>query len=68
MYLYKLSEILGKKRVRVKQLSKNTGIGYTTLLALYHNRKANITVKTMDKILKNLNCSIDDIIEFRFDK
>jgi len=64
MFEYKLSEILGKKRLKIKQVAKETGISYVTLCKIYNNKPVNITLKVVDRLLNYLNCSVTGLIDF----
>ncbi len=60
----KLSELLGKKRIRMSELQKLTGLSHTTIINLYYNRSKNISFETIDKLCKALDCNIDELFEY----
>ena len=59
----KLSEILGKKRIRMSELQKLTGLSHTTIINLYYDRTKNISFETIDKICNALECSTQELFE-----
>lgn len=59
----KFSTILGVKRLRISDVSRNTGISRTTLTALYYGRGESISYKVLGKLCKYLNCNVGDILE-----
>ena len=59
----KLSEILGKKRIRMSELQKLTGLSHTTIINLYYDRTKNISFETIDKICNALECNTQELFE-----
>jgi putative transcriptional regulator len=59
----KLSEILGKKRIRMSELQRLTGLSHTTIINLYYDRTKNISFETMDKICDALEISLGELFE-----
>ena len=60
----KLSTLLGEKRMKMVELSKETGISKTTILNMYHDRVSMIKYSIISRICTVLECSIDDLLEF----
>lgn len=63
----KLSRILGEKRLKITQLSKETGIFRTTLTAIYYDRSEGISFGVLEKLCKYFNCKIEDLFEYKED-
>jgi putative transcriptional regulator len=63
-----LSKILGEKRINQKELSKNARIRPGTINAYYHNYIKRMNVADLIKICDTLNCSLDELIEYKPDK
>lgn len=59
-----LSLILGKKRIKMIDLSRKTGLNKNTILNLYHEKTSRIEFDVMDKLCKILNCQPGDILEY----
>ncbi len=60
----KLSEILGKKRLRMSELQRISGLSQATIINLYHNRTKNISFDTINKLCYALECNINDLFEY----
>lgn len=63
-----LSRLLGERRMTQKQLSQLTGIRANTINDLYHEIAISLKVEHLDKICEVLNCSIDELIEYKPNK
>lgn len=64
MIVNKLSEIMGRKRVRISTVAKETGLSRATVHSLYYDRTKHLTLKTMDQLCRYLGCQVGDIFEF----
>ena len=64
MILNKLSEIMGKRRINMSQLSRMTGLSRGAVFNIYHEKTSNIDFETMDKLCRALKCSVGDLFEF----
>ncbi len=60
----KLSEIMGKKRIKMSELQELTGLGINTIRKIYYNTGNNVSYSTLDKICEALDCKISDILEY----
>lgn len=68
MITNKLSEITGRKRIKMSEISRMTGIGYSTIQRLYNNQVNRIEFDVLNKLCNYLECSPNDILEFTPDK
>lgn len=57
-----LRVLLAKKRLKVSDLAKDTGISKTTLTNLYYERTKNPDSQTLLKLSKALGVTIDEIL------
>lgn len=64
----KLSEIMGRKRINKAELSRHTGISYSSVKNLYYDRTKGIEYETLNKLCNYLECTPNDILEFTPDK
>lgn len=64
----KLSEILGKKRIKMSELQDLTGLGVNTIRKIYYNTGNNVSYNTLNKICLALDCKLSDILEYIPDK
>ena len=60
-----LSQILGKKLIKITQVAKDTGISRTTLTNLYYKRSKAISGDVLHKLCDYLNCSVSDLLEVK---
>jgi putative transcriptional regulator len=54
MITNRFSEILGKKKIKIADVIKHTGLTRPTLTALYYDSGNGINFETMDKLCKYL--------------
>jgi len=59
----KLSEILGRKRIRMSELQKMTDLSQTAIINLYYNKTKSVSFETMNKICNALECNTQDLFE-----
>ena len=64
MITNKLSEILGRKRMTMAELSRKTDIGYSTIQRLYYDRLQSVEIAVLDRLCIALDCSPNDIFSF----
>ena len=65
MITNKLSEIAGRKRMSIAEISRLSGIGYSTVQRLYNDTVLSIEIKNLDKLCFALDCTPNDIFEFK---
>ena len=61
----KFSMLLGKRLVKISEVSRETGISRTTLTSLYYKKSTKISFDVLDKLCSYFECSISDIIELK---
>lgn len=59
------STILGRKRLKISTVAKETGISRTTLTNLYYGRSKQVTLDVMNKLCSCLNCDVGELFEFK---
>lgn len=50
MIVNKISEIMGKHRIRVEDIVRGTGLARNTVRGLYHNNVKRVDFDTLDKL------------------
>lgn len=55
--------ILAKKRLKVADVARETGLSKSTLTALYYERSKNLTFETLQKVADFLEVTIDDLLK-----
>lgn len=58
-----LSRILGEKKLKISDVSRDTGINRGTLTRLYHETAERIDLDVLDQLCKYLGCEVGDILE-----
>lgn len=58
-----LSEMMGRKRLKITQLAVLAGVNKNTVLNLYHDASTRIEFQVMDKLCVALNCQPGDLFE-----
>ncbi len=59
MILNKLSEIMGRKRIKMSELARMTG-----LFEFYHDKNKVVKLDTLNKFCWALECRVEDILEY----
>ncbi|EQC73337.1 HTH DNA binding protein [Streptococcus sp. HSISS2] len=62
IYENNLRVLLAKKRLKVSDLAKGTGIAKSTLTALYYERTKRPDITTLQKVANFLNVTIDELM------
>lgn len=62
-----LNEVLGKKRMKMSELSELSGVNKNSILSLYHNRSRRIDLDVMEKLCKALDCDLTELLRYTKD-
>lgn len=60
----RLSTLLGKRRIKMAELSRMTGVSKTTINAMYHDRVRKIDYGVLERICMALDCGLSDVLEY----
>lgn len=60
----KLSEILGRKRIKMSELQRLTGLSQSAVIKLYYNKTKSVSFDTMNKLCNALECNTQELFEF----
>ncbi len=63
MIINHLSEIMGRKRLKVSDVVAGTGLAINTVSGLYHDRVKRVDLDTLDKLCDFLEVEIGEILE-----
>ncbi len=55
---------MGKKRIRISEMQRLTGLSESTIRRVYYDTTNNISYNTMDKICKALDCNTQELLEY----
>ena len=56
-----LSEILGRRKLKVSELSRETGVNRGTLDRLYYDKTQRIDLEVIEILCKHLECSLEEL-------
>lgn len=59
-----LSELMGKKKLKIADLARETGLHRNTITLLYKEEAARIELDAMEKLCIYFNCTVGDLFEF----
>ena len=60
----KVSDLLGKHKMSMKELADKTGIRPNTISNLYYEQAKRIEVSQIDALCEALDCDVSDIFEY----
>ena len=58
-----LSRILGEKKLKISDVSKDTGINRGTITRLYQETAVRVEFEVLEKLCVYLNCDITELLE-----
>lgn len=58
-----LSRIMGEKKLKISDVSRDTGINRGTLTRLYQETAERVDLLVMDQLCEYLSCSVGDLFE-----
>ena len=64
MIVSRLSRLLGERRMSLLELQRRTGVPYSSLHPLYHDRATRYDGRTLDRLCRALDCGVADLLEF----
>ncbi|MGG4034226.1 helix-turn-helix transcriptional regulator [Paenibacillus cisolokensis] len=63
MIINHLSEIMGRKRLKVSDVVAGTGLAINTVSGLYHDKVKRVDLETLDKLCSFLGVGVGDLLE-----
>ena len=58
-----LSRIMGEKKLKISDLSRETGINRGTITRLYQETAERVELDVLDKLCIYLGCNVGDLLE-----
>ena len=58
----RLKELLAKRGMAQTELQARSGLGYSTINALYHGKTERIEFVTLEKLCEVLECEVGDLL------
>jgi len=68
MIIIKVSDMMGKRKITMKQLSTITGIRPNTVSQLWHGTTKRIEIEQIGKLCQVLKCQPGDLFEYMPDE
>lgn len=59
-----LSTLMGERKLKISDITRDTGINRGTLTRLYHENFSRIDVEVIDKLCKYFDINVQDILEY----
>lgn len=60
-----LSKILGEKRLKISDVTRDTGINRGTLTRMYHEKAQRIELDVVNSLCEYLDCGVADLFEYK---
>lgn len=64
----RLRELLELRGMSQTELQLETGLGYSSINAMYHNKTQRVEFATLDILCSALQCQVGDLLEYVPDK
>lgn len=61
----RLSTLLGEGKLKISDVTRDTGISRTTLTALYYEKGDGISYRVLKDLCVYLGCSVGDILQIQ---
>jgi putative transcriptional regulator len=59
-----LSRLMGERRLNIQEVATRSGLAYTTVFALYHDRARRIDLSTLNALCRALDAQVSDLFEY----
>ncbi|WP_398312885.1 helix-turn-helix domain-containing protein [Zoogloea sp.] len=60
-----LSRLLGERKLKISDVTRDTGINRGTLTRLYHETAERVELDVLDALCVYLNCGLPDLLEYQ---
>lgn len=68
MIINKISEVMGRKRLKISDVVEGTGLARNTVAELYHGRAKRVDLETLDKLCIYLDVGVSSLLEHEKNK
>ena len=59
-----LSTLMGRHKMKIADVSRETGLNRSTITAMYNEDVKRVDVEAIDKLCELFNCQVSDIFEY----
>jgi len=63
-----LSALMGKRKLKITDLARETKINRGTITRLYHETASRVDIEVIDSLCNYFDCSVGELFEFIEDK
>lgn len=63
-----LRVVLAKRKLKITDVAKATGISRTTLTALYYEKSQGVKFETLETLCKYLKCPVEELLIIKLDE
>ena len=61
----RLSRLMGERRLSIQDVARDTGLSYTTVFQLYHDRSTRYDKETLDRLCNYFGVGVEQIFEWQ---
>jgi putative transcriptional regulator len=55
---------MGEKRIKIAEMQKLTGLNVNTIIRFYYDRNRNISIDTINRLCRALDCNTQELLEY----
>ncbi|MDE1989353.1 MAG: helix-turn-helix transcriptional regulator [Betaproteobacteria bacterium] len=59
-----LSRLMGERKIKISDLSRDTGINRGTATRLYYETAERVEMNVINSLCEYFNCSVNDLLEY----
>ncbi len=59
-----LSRVMGERRLKIQDVASRSGLAYTTVFTLYHDKARRIDLATLKALCRTLDAQVGDLFEY----
>ncbi|WP_338066015.1 helix-turn-helix transcriptional regulator [Marinomonas primoryensis] len=63
-----MSKIMGEKKLKISDVSNETGINRGTITRLYHETAVRVEFEVLEQLCNYLGCGIENLLEIQKDE
>lgn len=64
MIEWRLHEEMGKRRMKIQDVARATGLAWDAVANIYHGRSKQVALDTLDRLCKALGCQVGDLLVY----
>ena len=64
MVIWKLHELMGKKRLKIADVAREADLSWETVAAVYHGKAKAISLETINALCRAMDCQPGDLLVY----